>query len=384
MPDTPTTPKARLLSLDAFRGLDIMLMFLVNVAGRDPAFPAWFAHRGYNEGRHGNGLADFVFPWFLFIVGCAIPLSMSSGRGKGKPFWAKALAAFRRALVIYLLGSLMWAATIAYRPDNPDARWNGPVDASIFLHWDILPLIAFGYLVAVLASALPRGARAGIVAAILAFKWLSLTQLAHPDAGTVVWTNTQSFDQHIKAQLGWWGVLITQGLPAAATVMLGALAADELRREDREPRQRSLRLVLGGLAMTLLSYAWHRADMPYSKDFLTSSYVLLMAGTGAAALGAIHYIIDVKQWTTMAFARVMGLNALAMYVLAEFLWKVAMVRWQLVTPDGGSSMLIASAKAWLQHWTTPTLGSWLLVTGYIVFYWCIALRLHQAKIYIKV
>ena len=68
MVSAPPTATPRLMSLDAFRGLVIVVMFLVNVAGMDPAFPAWFAHRGWADGHMGNGLADFVFPCFLFTA----------------------------------------------------------------------------------------------------------------------------------------------------------------------------------------------------------------------------------------------------------------------------------------------------------------------------
>lgn len=381
----PAPSRERLLSLDAFRGLVIVLMFLVNVAGRDPAFPEWFAHRGYNDGRHGNGLADFVFPWFLFIVGCAVPFSMASGRAKGMPYWRRVLAALRRGVVLYLLGTLLWCASIGYDPKRM-------IDVSVFLHWDILPLIGFGYFAAVLVGSLPRGVRVGIVVALLLFKAASLTLIPHPEFGRVVWTNTHSYDQFLKSRLGWWGVLVTQGLAAASVVMLGALAVEYLRDQSRAIAERALRLAAWGTVLTAASYAAHRLALPYSKDFLTSSYTLLMAGTGAITLALLTYIIDVRKWTTLTWLRVYGMNAIAVYILAELMWKTAMVRWNMVTPWGEASMMVASMKAWLQHWAGAVLpeagakaaGSWLLVAGYIAFYWAVAAALHRAKMYIKV
>jgi predicted acyltransferase len=381
-------PSNRLLSLDAFRGLDIILMFLVNTAGNDPAFPSWFEHRGYNEGRHGNGLADFVFPWFLFIVGCAIPFSMASGRGKGLPLWRRLFSAFRRGLTIYLLGTLMWCASIGYRPADPSAKWWGPIDLDVFLHWDILPLIGFAYIVGAFLSPLPRWVRGVLVGGVLLFKWISLTQMTYPGTSAVLWTSSQNYDGYIKSQLGWFGVMITQGLPAAALVVLGTMFGQELQSRPEQqpisPQTRIARLAGIGAILTAASYALHRWNMPYSKDFLTSSYVMLMAGSGAMLLALMYWIIDVRQWSTMLVFRVMGMNAIAMYVLAELMWKTALVRWQVVTPDGGSSIMIASFRAWLTHWTDPMWGPRLTVLGYIAFYWFIAHRLYRAKMYFKV
>ncbi len=380
-PDRTRPARVRLASLDAFRGLVIVVMFLVNVAGTDPAFPAWFPHRGWNEGRMGNGLADFVFPWFLFIVGCAIPFSMSGGRGAGRPAWLRILIAFKRGLIIYLLGTLMWCATIGY---------TRPITLDVFLHWDILPLIGFAYFLGVCVQHLPPAGRIAFLAAVIAWKWVLLTRLQAPDADPAVveaalfWDRAANMQQHIHASLGWWGVMLTQGLPAAALVVLGAEAA-RILRGGREASQKFTMLAAGGLAMVAVSYLWHRfGGFPYSKDFFTTSYVLLAAGSGAAILAAMYWVIDVRGWAKLGFLRVYGMNALAVYVLAEFLWKTVLMRWQVETPAGGGSVAIVTLKAWLQHWTTPTVGSWLLVTIYILAYWAVSWRLDRSGIYIKV
>ncbi|KAL2941052.1 Heparan-alpha-glucosaminide N-acetyltransferase [Bienertia sinuspersici] len=59
----------RVDSLDIFRGFTVALMILVDDAGGD--WPM-IAHAPWN----GCNLADFVMPFFLFIVGMAIPLAL--------------------------------------------------------------------------------------------------------------------------------------------------------------------------------------------------------------------------------------------------------------------------------------------------------------------
>ncbi|KAL2254144.1 UNVERIFIED_CONTAM: putative U6 snRNA-associated Sm-like protein LSm4 [Sesamum indicum] len=66
-PQQISKPK-RVASLDIFRGLTVALMILVDDAGGE--WPV-IGHAPWN----GCNLADFVMPFFLFIVGMAIPLA---------------------------------------------------------------------------------------------------------------------------------------------------------------------------------------------------------------------------------------------------------------------------------------------------------------------
>lgn len=63
--------KKRLKSLDIFRGIAIVLMIFVNSGG---GHFWWIEHAVWN----GLHIADLVFPWFLFIMGVCIPLSIKS------------------------------------------------------------------------------------------------------------------------------------------------------------------------------------------------------------------------------------------------------------------------------------------------------------------
>lgn len=63
--------KKRLRSVDIFRGIAIVLMIFVNSGG---GHYWWIEHATWN----GLHFADLVFPWFLFIMGVCIPLSIKS------------------------------------------------------------------------------------------------------------------------------------------------------------------------------------------------------------------------------------------------------------------------------------------------------------------
>ncbi|KAK8960816.1 hypothetical protein KSP40_PGU018831 [Platanthera guangdongensis] len=59
----------RVAALDIFRGLTVAMMILVDGAGGE--WPV-IGHAPWN----GCYLADFVMPFFLFIVGMAVPLAL--------------------------------------------------------------------------------------------------------------------------------------------------------------------------------------------------------------------------------------------------------------------------------------------------------------------
>ena len=100
----PTKPAAqRLVSLDVFRGITIAGMILVNNPG------TWSSL--YSPVRHAdwNGLTptDLVFPFFLFIVGVALPFSFDRRRAAGASRVRLFEHVVRRSLIIFALGLIL-------------------------------------------------------------------------------------------------------------------------------------------------------------------------------------------------------------------------------------------------------------------------------------
>lgn len=71
----------RLASIDAFRAITMLLMIFVNDLELDERVPRWLEHA--KEGEDRLGLADTVFPAFLFIVGLSIPFAIRGLTSKG-------------------------------------------------------------------------------------------------------------------------------------------------------------------------------------------------------------------------------------------------------------------------------------------------------------
>ena len=73
----------RIHSIDAFRAVTMFLMIFVNDIDGMPNTPAWLHHAG--ENADALGLADTIFPAFLFIVGLSIPFAFQNRLKRGDP-----------------------------------------------------------------------------------------------------------------------------------------------------------------------------------------------------------------------------------------------------------------------------------------------------------
>ncbi|KAG5582017.1 hypothetical protein H5410_052644 [Solanum commersonii] len=133
---TTTTLSSRVVSLDVFRGLCVFLMILVDYAGS--VFPS-IAHSPWN----GVRLADFVMPFFLFVVGVSLAIVnkiVLDRTGATLKVVIRTLKLF--ILGIFLQGGYLHGITgLTYGVDIERIRWMG-----------ILQRIAVGYIVAALCE----------------------------------------------------------------------------------------------------------------------------------------------------------------------------------------------------------------------------------------
>ena len=92
--------KIRLRSLDTFRGIAIALMMFVNDGGGG----YWFMEHSTWNGLY---VADLVFPWFLWIMGVCIPMSVKSNLKKETPTRSVVWAITVRSVKLFLLGFIL-------------------------------------------------------------------------------------------------------------------------------------------------------------------------------------------------------------------------------------------------------------------------------------
>jgi heparan-alpha-glucosaminide N-acetyltransferase len=102
----------RVLAIDAFRGITILVMIFVNTLAGVRGMPAWMEHMPADV--DGMTFVDVVFPAFLFIVGMSIPFALSQRLGSGDSNWQLQKHVVQRALGLIVLGVFMVNAEEGY------------------------------------------------------------------------------------------------------------------------------------------------------------------------------------------------------------------------------------------------------------------------------
>lgn len=131
----PAEPMDRVASVDALRGLVILLMIFVNdVAGVKTA-PSWLKH--VSAQADGMTLPDMVFPAFLFIMGMAVPLALGGALARGQSRTRLLTKVLKRSLALLVMGVLM----VNMEQHNPGYRglWGLMTYPAIFMAFLVVP-----------------------------------------------------------------------------------------------------------------------------------------------------------------------------------------------------------------------------------------------------
>jgi predicted acyltransferase len=342
-------PGQRLLSLDVFRGITVAAMVLVNNPGTWRAVYGPLRHADW----HGWTPTDLIFPFFLFIVGAAIPFGLGRRLEVGYARRPIVLKVLRRALVIFLLGLVLHAVS--------------SMELATIRIPGVLQRIAVCYLVASLAFlAISWRLQLGLAALALFGYWAALTLIPVPGFGAgdlgkegnlAAWIDRSVLGAHI------WrvgrvydpeGILST--IPAIATSLFGVLTGQWLRGA-RVSAAMVGRLLLAGVVGVLIGLAWGQW-FPINKSLWTSSYAVFTAGAALLALAACYWLIEIKRsrWWTGPF-RILGVNALAVFFLSTLLAMV-LARASIIGADGRPHSLQAVLfDTFFAPWAPPAAAS---------------------------
>lgn len=383
----------RLVSLDAFRGLTIVAMILVNNPGDWNHLYPPLAHARW----HGWTPTDLIFPFFLFIVGVSMVASLAHRR---EPAGAAALfALWRRAAVIVLLGL---GLNLVPAFDLNTLRWPGVLQR-------------IGLCVALAAPVVLWGGARGTLLAIAALVALYLgVMFGWPvigadgvraagrlepgqDAGAALdrwlmaghlWSASKTWDPE-----GLFGTTT-----ATATLLIGSLAgralwpAERGLDPERQARRASIDLGMAGVVCLIAGLVLDRVLMPINKPLWTVSYVVFTAGAALLAFALCHAALDSfgseasrARWRALMLPfTIHGMNALFLFVVSGLIARGLGV-WRVADGQGGT----VSAKTWLAAWpkawiAVPELASLVYALGFCAAMAVLAVVLWRNRVFVKV
>ena len=432
---TEPQPQNRFVSLDVFRGMTIAGMTLVNNPGTWSAIYSPLEHAEW----HGITPTDYVFPFFLFIVGVAIPLALSKRIEAGitNETYLKIVG---RAASIFALGLL-----ISMIPFFSFSKTEAPQSIKL--------LITLGFSAALFSYFIDKKKIAGIVAGISAIGILAI----YLGGATLVWYNPSTMripgvlqriavcylivslvflhtnwkqqtaisiglllvywflmtaipvpgcevttiddkacniaaylDRTILTESHLWsqakvfdpeGILST--IPALVTTLAGVLTGTWLKT-NRSDIEKAGGIFFAGTVLLAAGWSWSLL-FAINKALWTSSYVLYTAGLALLTLGFCYWLIDIKGYKRWAQPFVIfGVNALALYVFSGILSRLLGLI-KVTAVDGSQDSL----QGWIFDnlyltWASPINASLAFGISYVLFWLFLMWLLYRKKIYIRV
>ncbi|MEP6706593.1 MAG: DUF5009 domain-containing protein [Pyrinomonadaceae bacterium] len=372
-----TTSNTRLVSLDVFRGVTIAGMVLVNNPGSWSHIYWPLDHAEWN----GWTPTDLIFPFFLFIVGVAIPLAFARRTENGGSRRDLFLKVIRRTLIIFALGLFLNGFPYYHLAE---LRIPG-----------VLQRIAVCYFFASVIFLTTRARTQAIIfLALLVVYWLLMTRVPAPGFGAgdlskegslASYIDRQVFGAHVWAQAKVYdpeGILSTMG--ALATTLLGVLTGQRLRCATRTPMEKVAAMFVAGAGCIVAGWAGN-AWFPINKALWTSSYVLFTGGIGLQFLALCYWLIDIKGYRawTKPFV-IFGVNAIALFVGSGIMARLL----TLVKVPGADGSRVA-LKTFLYNslfasWASPINASLLFAIVFILVWLFFMWLLYRKRIYIKV
>ena len=318
---------SRLLSLDAFRGLTIAAMLLVNNPGDWNQVYGPLLHAPW----HGWTITDWIFPFFIFISGLAMQMSLAR-RGSQTPEPKRRdtlLMLMRRGCIILLIGLALNALPAL---DWQTLRWPGVLQRiglcimvcapfAVYASWKGQAIAGLG-LLTIYSALMLNWAVPGADGVVR-----TGSLLPGQDAGSYL--DRLLMGGHLWAQSKTWdpeGLLST--LPAAATMLAGLLLGHWMAHEH-EPLRRCQGMMIAGLLALVIAEGLQLVNMPINKSLWTPAYVASTAGWALLIFAAWYWLLDAQaesisraRWASFFRPLVdFGMNALFLFVAASLLAK---------------------------------------------------------------
>ena len=403
---TAVVAQERLVSLDAYRGLVMVLMVsaglgipaVVRSMERNPEWahlktPLWerLAFHTDHVPWVGCSLWDLIQPSFMFMVGAALPFSIANRWSRGQSFTRMFLHALVRSAVLVLLGIFLIS------------NWGRGTDWTFV---NVLTQIGLGYPLLFLVAWLKPRWQLVTGFGILVVYWAAFALYPAPPVDPdptklglpADWPRLVGFSSHwekhtnLAAHADRWflnrfprpdgkpfetnsgGYATLNFVPSLATMIFGLLAGELVRSRNLRPMSKCdllLAAVVAGLGLGWL-LGW--LDVcPVVKRIWTPSWAIYSAGWAFGLLALFYLVLDASRLRAWALPLVVvGMNSIAVYCMSMLLkpWVRGTLR-----RHAGEGVYEVFGKLW-----APMVEA----SVFLLFCWAVAWWMYRRKIFLRI
>lgn len=310
----------RILSIDVFRAITMLLMIFVNDFWSLKGIPDWLQHA--DRKQDFLGFSDIIFPCFLFIVGMAIPYAIKTRIAKGDTSQTIIFHILLRSFALLVMGIF----TVNVPDLNAEASgisrsWFQIIMvAGFFLIWNIYPktegskkyiffgLQIIGVLILIWLAFIFKGGKEGLLT--LRTSWWGIL-------GLIGWTYLITAPIYLFARkstallLTFWGLfsilnilehsgIVNSHIPGGGAfqgfAFAGIAASLLLDKASTSEKRNKLPLIYiaAGFALVVIGLIL-RNFFIISKLQATPTWVFLCNGISFLFMAFIFYLIDIKE-----------------------------------------------------------------------------------------
>jgi len=343
----------RVISIDIFRGLTMAVMIFVNALADVHGLPWWTYHAHAQEDV--MTYVDMVFPFFLFVVGMSLPLSVAQRLKRNPSLFALWVHVVVRVIGLVVLGLILANAEKCdpKRMGISGGTWAllALVCAGLYLnnygkserlsvYFRVLRFVGLLGVVALIAmfrSEMPDGHVAWVdfsypeILGLIGLSYLAAAILYIPSRrwkwAPTVWfvlllslcvfstAKVLVFPNHFP--LYFWPF----GNGAMACIIMAGVISSSIFLDagpKRDPRRAIA--VAACFALSVIVAGWLLTPLGISKIRATPTWSLYSIGAAVLVFILLYWVCDVMHWTRWAFiVQAAGENTLTTYLLPD-LW----------------------------------------------------------------
>ncbi len=301
----------RLFSLDVFRGL-IMFLLIAEAAGFHHNFAvltegtmfSGIAHQLHHHPWNGLRFWDLIQPFFMFIVGVAMPFSLRKRLATGNRN-AATRHILKRCFLLFSFGVLLHCVYS---------------HALVWELWNVLVQLAFTIAIAYAIMNRSHKVQIAVSIALLVLTEI-LYRIYNPEAPYM--QGHESF--------GSWGDMLSMGkvndgywvfvnfIPTAAHTIWGVICG-QILLSQAAVKEKLKTFLIWGTVILVAGFAMDWLQItPIIKRIATSSFTLASGGFAVLTLSLFYYLIDVKGYKKkwLKIFSVVGTNSIFIYLFAE-------------------------------------------------------------------